>query len=112
VIIPPLDAFRAWLQVPATAISDEQLQQVLDAEQELQASQCRMPADPITGLPDGTVTSAQAQALYRRVGREVAARGVPLGMIGADSEYGPARLARWDSEVERLEGPTRKLIFA
>jgi len=95
---------RAWLQVPVSVLDDPQLQQVLDAETILQARACRVP-------DDGTLTADLTQALYRRVGREVAARGVPLGMLGADSEYGPARLTRWDSEIDRLEGPTRVLVF-
>jgi hypothetical protein len=103
-MIPDLAEVRAWIQVPASAVPDPMLQGVLDAEVILQASACRVDA---TLGPD----AAQVQALYRRCGREVAARGVPLGMIGADSEYGPARIARWDSEVDRLEGPTRVLVF-
>jgi hypothetical protein len=95
---------RAWLQVPVSTLSDPQLQQVLDAETLLQARACRLPED-------GTLTPDLIQAVYRRVGREVAARGVPLGMLGADSEYGPSRLSRWDSEIDRLEGPNRVVVF-
>lgn len=102
---PTLEAVRAWVQVPATVVDDPSLTQVLDAEMDLQAKACRVPSE------DPPV-SALYQALYRRVAREVAARGVPLGMLGADSEYGPARLARWDAEVDRLEGPYRVLAFA
>jgi hypothetical protein len=102
-MIPDLAEVRAWIQIPASAVPDDMLQGVLDAEVILQAAACRV--DELG--PD----AAQVQALYRRCGREVAARGVPLGMIGADSEYGPARISRWDSEVDRLEGPTRVLVF-
>jgi hypothetical protein len=97
-----LAELRAWIQVPATVLSDPQLQQVLDAETILQARACTT-GDPLA--PD------LVQALYRRVAREVAARGVPLGMLGADSEYGPQRLSRWDAEVDRLEAPNRRLVF-
>jgi len=101
---PTVAAVRAWLQVPASVMPDEQLAQVIDAEATLQALACRVPdVDP--------GPSALVQAIYRRAGREVAARGVPLGMIGADNEYGPTRLSRWDSEVDRLEGPYRLVIF-
>jgi hypothetical protein len=37
--------------------------------------------------------------------RHVAARGVPLWLIGLDNEYGASRLVRWDAEVDRLEAP-------
>ena len=105
-----LATLRAWIQVPATVLTDPQLQQVLDAETLLQARACRVPVDPDTGAPLDLGPDL-TQAIYRRVAREVAARGVPLGMLGADSEYGPARLARWDAEVDRLEGPSRRLVF-
>ena len=78
---------------------------MLDAEVLLQARACRVPTD-------GTPGPAPAvQAVYRRCAREVAARGVPLGMLGADSEYGPARLSRWDAEIDRLEGRDRVVVF-
>jgi len=106
VLVPPeLAEVRAWLQVPATVLSDAQLQLVLDAETILQAKACRVYEHPNGWPPELT------QALYRRVGREVAARGVPLGILGADTEVGPARLARLDAEIERLEGPTRIVVF-
>jgi len=101
---PSLADVRAWVQVPASILSDPQLQIVLDAELLLQARLCRIG-------PDDTLDPNLTQAIYRRVAREVAARGVPLGMLGADSEYGPARLSRWDSEIDRLEGPSRVLVF-
>ena len=97
-----LDAVRAWIDVPATRLTDEQLAQVIAAETLIQARLVRVPE---------TMTEDLVQAIYRRVAREVAARGVPLGILGADSEYGPTRIARWDSEIERLEGPSRKVVF-
>ena len=101
---PPIGDVRAWLQVPSTTLTDPQLQQVVDAETLLQARACRVP-------DDGTLTPDLVQAIYRRVGREVAARGVPLGLLGADAEYGPSRLSRWDAEIDRLEGPNRRVVF-
>lgn len=105
-----LAELRAWVQVPATVLSDAQLQQVLDAETILQARACTVPRDPDTGAALD-LTPDLVQAVYRRVAREVAARGVPLGMLGADSEYGPSRLSRWDAEIDRLEAPNRRLVF-
>jgi hypothetical protein len=103
-INPSVDEVRAWVQVPATAVSDPQMQQVIDAEVALQCVACRVPRDAIV-VPELT------QAIYRRVGRHIAARGVPLGLMGADAEYGPTRLARWDAEIERLEGTRRVVVF-
>jgi hypothetical protein len=101
---PPIDDVRAWIRVPATLLPDPQLQQVIDAEALIQARLCRVPEDPNALTPD------LVQAIYRRVAREVAAKGVPLGMMGGDSEYGTARLSRFDAEIERLEGPNRKVV--
>jgi hypothetical protein len=102
-VTPPTIAdVRAWLQVPVSAVTDDQMTLVLEAETVLQARACR--------VVDGDQANL-TQALYRRVGRTVAARGVPLGLLGADAEFGPTRLARWDAEIERLEGPDRILVF-
>ena len=106
---PPLvDDVRAWLQVPATVVPDPMLQDVMDAELVIQAELCRVP-DPTT-WPVGTASDL-VQALYRRVGRVLAARAVPLGVLGTDAEYGGVYLGRWDAEVARLEGPTRRLVM-
>jgi len=98
-----LTEVRAWIGVPATSIDDPTLQAVLDAETYAQARACR--TDYMWPQPN------LAQALMRRVGRTVAARGIPLGMLG-DAEYGPTRLPSFDAEIERLEGPDRKVIFS
>jgi hypothetical protein len=98
---PALDDVRAWIGVPETAVSDEQLQTVIDAEMGAQAQVCRV--DP---------WAAQlTQAIYRRVGREVAAMALPLGVIGSDAEFGGANLPRFDAEIERLERPFRLVIL-
>jgi len=104
--LPPATSdVRAWINVPASLVPDPMLEGVIAAEMEIQAVACTVAADPEPLGP------AHTQALYRRCARHIAARGVPLGMLGADTEYGPARLARWDAEVERLEGPSRKFVF-
>jgi hypothetical protein len=99
--VPTLAQVRAWVQVSATTITDEQLQQVIDAELSNQARLCRVPDD---GYPPDL-----AQALYRRVGRELAAKSIPTGLT--DGEFGPARLPMFDAEIERLEGPRRVVVF-
>jgi hypothetical protein len=99
---PPLAAVRAWIDVPATRVPDDQLQQVIDAETLLQARACTVGAELGPDL---------VQAIYRRVARELAAKNVPLGILGADSEFGPTRLTQFDAEIARLEGPSRKVVF-
>lgn len=100
--LPDVDAVRAWCQCSDTAVTDEQLQQVIDAEAVNQTKACRM-FDPADRDPD------LIQALFRRVARVLAARGVPLGLT--DGEQGPARLTAFDGEIQRLEGFDRKFTF-
>ena len=103
-MVVDLAKLRAWLGVPATVVDDDALQQVLDAELTIQARACTVPPEP-EPAPD------LVQAVYRRVGREIAAKGVPLGLLGVESEFGPARLSQFDAEIERLEASRRKVVF-
>lgn len=91
---------RGWVQVSVGALDDEQLSTVIMSETLIQAAYCDSP-DP---YPDSLL-----QALYRRVARVVAARGVPLGLAGVESETGGTRLPSFDPEIERLEGPYRRI---
>lgn len=102
---PTLQQVRDWIRVPATAIPDDQLQQVIQAETSIQLLLCRIPPDR---YPEALV-----QALYRRVQRHIAARNVPLGLVGVDqSEYGPTRVPNYDAEVSRLEATFRIPVIA
>jgi hypothetical protein len=97
--IPTVDDARAWLGVSLAAVSDEDLQAILDAELAIQARLLDVPTDPEAVYPPPL-----ARSLLRRVGREVAAKNVPLGFVGGEaSEFSPIMLASWDSEVSRLE---------
>ena len=100
-IVPPtVTQVRNWTGVTVGSIADADLQIIIDAELCLQAKVCRV--DPYI--------APLYQAVLRRCGRELAARGIPLGMTSGESEFGPARLAAFDAEVERLEGPYRKVV--
>lgn len=63
-----------------------------------QASRCRV--DPYN--------DALAEALHRRVARNLAMRNLPLGV--QIDETGGTRIGSTDPEVRRLEGPYRKLV--
>lgn len=100
---PTVEDIRAWCEI-GPAITDGQLSAVLAAETELQAARLNpRPDNYPTEMP-----SSLAQALLRRCARELAARGVPLGVTGAD-EYGPVVLPSFDTEIERLEAPWRDI---
>lgn len=106
---PDLVDIRAWVLVPATVIDDAALTRVAGAEQSAQLALCPAPdpgVDPPLDLADDLY-----QALLRRIARHLAAKSVPLGLLGVDSEFGTARLSKWDSEVERLEGPHRAMVL-
>ena len=78
---PDLLTIRSWVGVPATVIDDAQLNKVAGAEQLFQQSFIAWPAGE--DLPDDGY-----QAFLRLVARHLAAKGIPLGMLGADAEYG------------------------
>lgn len=100
---PTIIDVRAWTGVPANVLTDAQCQAILDAELTLQAMYCDVPTDYPKTL---------WQAALRRCAREIAARGLPLGLTAGDVEYGPIRYPMIDPEIERLEGPYRLIPVA
>ena len=100
---PDLSVIRLWIQVPATVLGDAELGRVAGAEQLAQLALDWGETD----LPDDAY-----QAFLRRVARHVASKGVPLGILAADAEFGTVRLSRWDSEMERLEQPYTVPVIA
>lgn len=101
---PDLETIRAEIGVPATVLSDEALDVVAGSEQD----GVRTAYDWGAGdLPD-----RMYQVFVRCVARAVAAKGVPLGILAADAEYGTVRLSMRDSEITRLGGQYRKRTFA
>jgi hypothetical protein len=112
--VPTPEQVRAWTRVPASSISDEDLEQILDAELAIQARTCSLPEDPdpITG-GEATYPAALSRAALRRCQRQIAARSLPLGILGADStEFGPITLRAWDAEIVRLEASYRRVVVA
>lgn len=61
------------------------------------------PAEPVDYPVD------LAEAVCRRVARNLALRNVPLATLQSDSEGGPNVTPGKDPEIRRLEGPYRKL---
>ena len=107
--VPDLATVRAWVDVPAAEISDDQLRAIIAAELDLQLTAC--------GWDEGPYPGALAQALLRRCARHVAARSLPLGTLppgttGLGGEYGALWLPRLDAEIERFEGPFREIPVA
>lgn len=116
---PTLEQVRAWIKVPASQLSDEDLQQILDAELAIQARLLRVTAGSAFGASfsdafgDDDYPAALSRACLRRCQREVAARNVPLGLVGSEAaEYGQVRLPAWDAEIARLEASYRIPVIA
>lgn len=110
---PGLNEVRAWLDVAAVDLPDDQLARIYEAESVIQAQYCAVPADWFTW----EFPAPLAQALLRRCARVAAARGLPLGslpeqMAGAGAEYGAELLPRLDAEIERLEAGFRIIAVA
>ena len=81
-----------------------QVTDALAAEKAAQASRCRVPADTDPWPAD------LAQALLRRVARNLALRNLPLGLQTALTETAVATTrVGADPEVRRLEAPFRKV---
>lgn len=100
--IPDLAAVKTYLG--STSASDERIDSALVAESAAQAAVCRIPVDPID-YPDDL-----AEALKRRVARNLALRGLPLAVPTGDAEAGNTILPGRDPEVRRLEAPHRRLV--
>lgn len=100
---PDLATLRVEIGVPTTALPDDQLEPIAGSEQDgVNAAYDWGTSD----LPDRLY-----EVFVRSVARAVAARGVPLGILAADAEYGTVRLSMRDSEITRLGGQYRKRVF-
>ena len=102
--IPDVDEARAWTGVSSSAVPDEDLAAILDAELAIQYRLLSIPEDPDADGNEATYPTTLARALLRRVQRHVAAKNVPLGLVGGEAnEWSPVGLQSWDAEVQRLE---------
>ncbi|GIF71905.1 hypothetical protein [Asanoa siamensis] len=86
-----------------TSWTEEEIQGALDAELAAQAKVCRVPVDMPADL---------AEAVKRRVARNLALRPLPLAVLQGDAQGGSDTvLPGRDPEVRRLEAPHRKLVI-
>lgn len=100
--LPDLVKVKAYLGDVAAQWSDADIQDALDAETAAQAGVCRVGAEYPADL---------AQALKRRVQRNLAMRAMSLGVLQGDAEGGSAVLPGSDPEVRRLERAHRKVVL-
>lgn len=91
---------------PQQAIDTTAVTDALAAEKAAQAKRCRVPLDTEDWPAD------LAEALCRRVARNLAARPLALGFVpSVDPNGGASYLSSNDPEVRRLEAPYRKLVL-
>lgn len=109
--IPDLATVRAYVKVPATSLSDEDLERMRVAGLESQAARCVW-TGPAGENDPAAYPDALAQALLRRIQREIAARNLPLGVVGLEAEYGPTRIPGFDALVEMHEAAFRRVVLA
>jgi hypothetical protein len=86
-----------------TSFTDDQIESARAAELGAQSRVVRQPA------ADAVWDADLAEALKRRVARNLAMRGIPLAMFSGDADGGSLIPPGRDPEVRRLEGPWRKL---
>lgn len=99
--LPALADVKAYLG--ANSFADTEITDALAAESAAQRRFCRVPADYPADL---------AQALKRRVARNLALRGLPLAVLRGDADGGDATvLPGQDPEVKRLEKNWRKVVL-
>ncbi len=91
--VPDLAAIKTYLGDSATQYTDPQIQAALDAETQRQRDVCTIPA---------LYPASLADALRRRVARNLAAQALPLA-YRRDPEGSAIRLAGEDAIVKRIE---------
>lgn len=105
---PSLEQVKAYLG-DGSSWSDQVVEEVIAAETVAQASVCRLPLDPIEGPV--AYPADLAEALMRRVARNLAMRSLPLGLQTSMSEAAVATTrVGADPETRRLEAPYRKRV--
>ncbi len=98
--VPDLDQVKEYLKIPAEDTDrDDEIQDALDAEVQAQRDVCRIPE---------AYSASLRQALYRRVARNLAMRGMPVAVLRGDGESGDTILPGRDPEVRRFEAPHRR----
>jgi hypothetical protein len=110
---PDLAACKAYLRIdPANTTRDTEIAGALATEILAQRNAVRAAAFGVDPEPPGEPVAYPAdlaEAVCRRVARNLALRGIPLAVLQGDGETGSTVLPKNDPEVRRLEAPHRRL---
>lgn len=103
--MPDVQAVRDYMGDLASSWSDDEISDALTAERASQARICLVPGDTDPWPAD------LAEALKRRVARNLSVRSLPLGYQATvtDVGVGSIRLG-YDYEIQRLEAPLRRVV--
>jgi len=103
--VPTVADARLWTGASVEAIPDADLEQIHAAELAIQARLLAIPDDPDADGNEGIYPEPLARSLLRRIARQIAAKALPLGLVGGEaSEWSPVTVRSWDAEIDRLEG--------
>lgn len=105
---PTIEQFKEWARIAGDDTVDDAA-----ISEKMAAAQADMyatltPTDPITNRPLTDLPGNLREAFYLRVMRLLARRNSPEGVVGF-ADFGPARVARADVDVDTLEGPYRRI---
>ena len=110
---PDLGAVKTYLRIEAADDSrDPEISSALAAETAAQRRVLRASAFGVDPEPPAEPVAYPvdvAEALCRRVARNLALRGIPLAVLQGSAEGGPTVTPGSDPEVRRLETPYRRL---
>lgn len=109
---PDIEAVQAYLEsIEMTSWAEEDVQDALDSETAAQARVVRFPADPEEGaaLP---YPADLADALKRRVARNLSLRPLPLGLQNSITEGAAlaTKVGGLEAEIRGKEATHRKLV--
>lgn len=102
---PTLVEVREFILVSASDASDDVLQEIYDGELLDQFSVCKEEIQ----FEDNYVANLRL-ALYRRIARTCALRGIPLGFLSTGEGNDPSAVANLDVEIRRFERPHRRMV--
>lgn len=115
---PDLAAVRLYLRIPVgdvDLVRDAEISSALATEIANQRRAVRRAAfgtDPVAPADPLPYPVDLAEAVCRRVARNLALRGLPLAVLQSDAEGGALVTPGKDPEIRRLEGPYRRLPTA
>jgi hypothetical protein len=111
---PDLPAVKAYLSSIGTiSWTDPQITQALESEITAQANKVRFPVDPEPPAEALPYPADLADALCRRVARNLALRALPLGVQAniTDGAVATTRIGGLDAEIREKEAPYRKKVM-